>query len=105
MTGVDPSVITAHEIVHHAMRIAVFKRSNDSFFAVSFAIAIAIRETIHTRDTIRHSTVEQRINPDGNVERVAEVCEFVRFTIPVSIFQNCNAVTPATGFGSEWILI
>ena len=60
MTGIDPSVIPAHEIVDHPMGVAVLKRSQENFFAVGLAISIAIGKPVNIGNTVSDRSVINR---------------------------------------------
>src|ERR1041385_2292333 len=87
VTGVNPAIVAANKIAHHAMCILVAERTEHHSLAFELIVAIGIGEFINIRYTETDSAIGSWINSNWDVRRVAHHDKLVGLAVVVGVFE------------------
>src|SRR5688572_18571113 len=100
----NPSIVTAHEVADHAVRVLVSKRSEHHFACFHLAVAVGVCKPVDIRNTERDSTVVEGEDADWNVQRIADRRKLVSFAIAVGVFNDRKLVGWFSTQRWKWVL-
>src|SRR5687768_6396765 len=62
----DPSIVTAYEVVNHSMRIAMLKRTEHDLLAISLSIFVVVCKAINIRNAVSYRAISHGVDTNRN---------------------------------------